>query len=97
MITVATPSATATRTVKPFSRAQYSVNRCDCLLGTTGCSPSFSYPSNTVGTCTQGTYNGCPCEKCGGGSGYVGSCSNNGCNGVSGKCTSGNYDGCPCN
>ncbi|KAH0826734.1 hypothetical protein J3R83DRAFT_5139, partial [Lanmaoa asiatica] len=58
--------------------------------------PIYASPGETIGTCTASTYAGCPCEKCGGGVGYIGGCSDNGCNGFQGVCTAGNYDGCPC-
>ncbi|KAI1098718.1 hypothetical protein F4804DRAFT_114837 [Jackrogersella minutella] len=61
-----------------------------------GCSGVFSNPSDTIGTCTAGTFNGCPCEKCGSGNGFVGGCEDNGCAGVQGICQAGQYQGCTC-
>ncbi|KAF8125087.1 hypothetical protein EV363DRAFT_1586459 [Boletus edulis] len=86
----ATPSADSP---KPDDNCNNTIG--DCFSN--NCNPSFPTPSDTIGTCTAGTYNGCPCEKCGGGSGFVGSCSSNGCNGFQGTCTAGQYQGCPCN
>ncbi|KAF9582116.1 hypothetical protein BGW38_000622, partial [Lunasporangiospora selenospora] len=67
----------------------------DCFQN--DCFPRFSGSGDTIGTCTGGRYNGCPCNKCGGGNGYVGPCNGNGCNGRQGRCTAGTYEGCPCN
>ena len=64
--------------------------------GMPGCEGMFPSASDTIGTCSAGTFNGCPCDKCGSGNGYTGSCSANGCNGVQGTCTAGTYQGCPC-
>ncbi|KIJ67234.1 hypothetical protein HYDPIDRAFT_25705 [Hydnomerulius pinastri MD-312] len=75
-------------------------NNCQNYIGNcfqNGCDGAFPYPSDTIGTCTAGTYDGCPCDKCGSGTGYIGGCGDNGCNGVQGTCTAGTYQGCPCN
>ncbi|XXH02513.1 hypothetical protein Hte_008889 [Hypoxylon texense] len=66
----------------------------DCFQN--GCSGVFANPSDTIGTCTAGTFNGCPCEKCGSGKGFIGACGDNGCEGVEGTCTAGQFQGCPC-
>ncbi|THV04253.1 hypothetical protein K435DRAFT_851075 [Dendrothele bispora CBS 962.96] len=62
-----------------------------------GCAGTFANPGDTIGTCTAGMFNGCPCEKCGSGTGFTGGCGENGCNGVQGTCTAGTFQGCPCN
>ncbi|KAI4858788.1 hypothetical protein F4820DRAFT_454519 [Hypoxylon rubiginosum] len=66
----------------------------DCFQN--GCSGVFANPSDTIGTCTAGTFNGCPCEKCGSGRGFVGGCGDNGCAGLEGICSAGQFQGCPC-
>ncbi|KAI1455739.1 hypothetical protein F4805DRAFT_459383 [Annulohypoxylon moriforme] len=66
----------------------------DCFSN--GCAGIFSFPGDTIGTCTAGTFNGCPCEKCGSGHGFTGGCEDNGCDGVQGFCTAGQYQGCNC-
>ncbi|KAI1136039.1 hypothetical protein F5Y05DRAFT_415636 [Hypoxylon sp. FL0543] len=67
----------------------------DCYSN--GCEGHFSPSSNTTGICTAGNWNGCSCRKCGGKKGgYIGSCDDNGCEGIAGTCTAGNYEGCPC-
>ncbi|KAJ5630997.1 uncharacterized protein N7484_011097 [Penicillium longicatenatum] len=67
----------------------------DCYSN--GCAGVFENPNDTTGQCTAGTWKGCPCEKCGGGNGYVGACDANGCAGYQGVCMSGDYQGCGCN
>lgn len=62
----------------------------------TDCTPVFDTPSSTVGTCSAGAFNGCPCEKCGDAVGGIGPCDQNGCEGVQGTCTSGTFEGCTC-
>ncbi|KAI1378539.1 hypothetical protein F4677DRAFT_443027 [Hypoxylon crocopeplum] len=76
-----------------------SVDNCQGNIGDcfqNGCDGIFANPNDTIGTCSAGTYNGCPCEKCGSGHGYTGGCGDNGCAGVQGLCTAGQYQGCPC-
>ncbi|THU95231.1 hypothetical protein K435DRAFT_859778 [Dendrothele bispora CBS 962.96] len=78
---------------------QNSGNNCQNFLGNcfqNGCVGTFANPSDTIGTCTAGNFNGCPCAKCGSGNGFVGGCADNGCNGVQGICTAGQFQGCPC-
>ncbi|KAI0801498.1 hypothetical protein C8Q74DRAFT_1215064 [Fomes fomentarius] len=84
----------------PLAHKRATDDNCNNSIGdcfSNGCAPQFANPSNTIGTCTAGTYNGCPCEKCGGGQGNVGGCQDNGCAGFQGTCTQGQYQGCPCN
>jgi len=54
----------------------------------------FNTPSNGLGYCRGGPWNGCPCTSvCGS---YVGSCFDNGCDGRNGSCQGGRFAGCPC-
>ncbi|THU95230.1 hypothetical protein K435DRAFT_859777 [Dendrothele bispora CBS 962.96] len=79
--------------------ARQSGNNCQNFLGNcfqNGCVGTFANPSDTIGTCTAGNFNGCPCAKCGSGNGFIGGCADNGCNGVQGICTAGQFQGCPC-
>ncbi|KAF8551589.1 hypothetical protein OG21DRAFT_1512562 [Imleria badia] len=98
-ITLASATPGVNRRAEAGLLARQSGNNCQDYIGNcfqNGCAGVFPSPSDTIGTCSAGTYNGCPCDKCGSGDGYVGSCSANGCNGVQGTCTAGTYQGCPC-
>ncbi|KAG6370523.1 hypothetical protein JVT61DRAFT_11304 [Boletus reticuloceps] len=100
MLAAAAALVSATPSVNRRADAPQPDDNCNGTIGdcfSNGCSPSFPTPSDTIGTCTAGTYNGCPCEKCGGGNGHVGSCSDNGCDGFQGICRAGQYQGCTCN
>ncbi|KAF9255521.1 hypothetical protein L218DRAFT_1008477 [Marasmius fiardii PR-910] len=66
------------------------IGRCD----ENGCAGAFPKPDDIRGTCTQGQFKDCPCNKCGD---INGSCSDNGCFGVNNICTRGTFQGCPCN
>ncbi|KAJ6477851.1 hypothetical protein C8R47DRAFT_1219759 [Mycena vitilis] len=71
-------------------------DNCNNFLGRcdqNGCAGVYTDPNALHGTCTAGTFDGCPCNKCGN---TNGACTDNGCFGENGVCTAGIFQGCPC-
>ncbi|KAJ7673756.1 hypothetical protein DFH06DRAFT_1123428 [Mycena polygramma] len=90
MATAIAGSASGINRLEAKDNCNNNLGRCD----ENGCAGVYN-PSNSLhGTCTEGSFKDCPCNRCGDSNG---GCNDNGCFGDNGACTQGIFAGCACN
>ncbi|KAJ7673757.1 hypothetical protein DFH06DRAFT_1318883 [Mycena polygramma] len=90
MATAIAGSASGINRLEAKENCNNNLGRCD----QNGCAGIYNPPNSLHGTCTEGSFKDCPCNRCGDSNG---GCNDNGCFGENGACTQGIFAGCPCN